>query len=156
VIQFASELIENPQNEAAMNFKLFNRNKPESKMKNERISTILGRDFHDGDVLTAEEVVLVDAALAAPAPVAAAVVETQEPSMAEMITGAVASAVAPLQETIKALEARVAVAEGKPATPSAGEGIPPVEGASEESFENEPWNDPSNPVNLAAKKQLGM
>jgi hypothetical protein len=141
-----------------ISLKMFNsepQQNQQTEMKNfQKISEILGREVNSESTLTSEEMETLNTAFAenVVAPVQEEVpVQTEAADLSAQITAAVSAGVAPLQETISALEARLATVEGTPAAEATT--ATPVSGAAP-TFENQPWLDPNNSLNKAAQEAL--
>ena len=130
---------------------------------NEKLSEILGRDVKQGEVFSDQDLLRIENAIAKPAattPAAttttaevvesATVVESQN-DLSTQISSAVASAIAPLTETINSFNQRLDVVEGKPGADSTE--APKVSG---DSKKLEAWEDPNSPLNKAIDKDLGL
>lgn len=143
-----------------ISLKMFN-NEPKqntnSEMKKfERISAILGKEVTAETVLTVEEMEMIenhsDAApksTTQPAPTA----EEIAASMSGPISEAVATAVAPLQETLTALETRIGQMEEGAGAQAAV--TTPTVGASGTPKPLESWEDPEDPINRHFSEQIG-
>lgn len=128
-----------------------------SEMKKfERISAILGKEVTAETVLTVEEMEMIEnhsnaspESSTQPAPTA----EEIAASMSGPISEAVASAIAPIQDQLTALESRIAQmeegagAEAAVTTPTAGAN-------GNVDYSTTPWLDPNNKLNKAAESAL--
>jgi protease-4 len=132
-----------------------NQNTNSEMKKFERISAILGKEVTAETVLTVAEMEMIEnhsetpEATSQPAPTA----EEIAASMSGTITSAVQAAVAPVQESITALETRLGQLEG-----SAGADATvtnPTAGANSIDYSDEPWTDPNDPINKHFDTQIG-
>lgn len=90
----------------------------QTEMKNfQKISEILGREVNSESTLTSEEMETLNTAFAenVVAPVQEAQPANEAPDLSETISAAVTAGIQPLNETISALEARIANMEAAPA-----------------------------------------
>lgn len=143
-----------------VSLKMFNsepKTNTNSEMKKfERISAILGREVTAETVLTGAELEMIEnhsetpntEASTQPAPTA----EEIAASMTGSITEAVATAIAPFQQSLTALETRIAqMEEGAGAEATVTK---PTNGAAASDFSATPWLDPNNKLNKAAESAL--
>lgn len=142
----------------------FNNPKNQVKMKNEKLSAILGRDVNVGEALTAEETSLMEAHLAGQKPNSAAANDqgapaaeqsaNAEPTLAEQIASAVqssvASALAPISEQLGSINSRLEIVEGKPAATTTDS--PAVSG---DEKAPQPWENENSPLNKQIAADLG-
>lgn len=152
----------NQQNEEGMFSKFFNRvkSKNQNKMSKplEKVSAIIGREFKEGDALTAEEQALVlasvESATEANSPEANTPPATAQGDLANTIKAAVHAAVAPINQKLDGIEGRIKGLENAdgapPAGADAGQSAQP-----KADYSSEPWNDPNNPINKAVDSALG-
>lgn len=122
----------------------------QTEMKNfQKISEILGREVNSESTLTSEEMETLNTAFAenVVAPVQEEVpVQAEAADLSAQITAAVSASVAPLQETISALEARLVTVEGTPAATATT--TSPTAGAKAEEIPA--WADPNRNYGLQA------
>lgn len=154
VIEFTQEQIANHTT-----MSLFNK---QPKMKNEKLSAILGRDVNAGGKLSGEDmstisahiVLLEDANSTATADLETA--QTTITGLQAQVEGLEAAAQTHATELagISALEQRLAVLESKPGAGAAADAIVPVEGAEATDYSEEPWLNPDSPINKAAAEGL--
>jgi hypothetical protein len=119
----------------------------EMNKKFQKISEILGREVNSESTLTSEEMETLNTAFAenVVAPVQEEVhVQAEAADLSAQITAAVSAGVAPLQETISALEARLATVEGTPAATATT--TSPTAGAKAEEIPT--WADPNRNYGL--------
>lgn len=143
-------------------FGLFNRNRKNQNtmsQKFEKISALIGREFKDGDTLTAEDLQKLEASAGEAGektPPSGTTSEANNPTaeLGNLVKQAVNAAVAPVLTSIQTIDKRLEVVEGKDgsqgANPNAGQAATSTEG------EVEPWNDPNNPINKAVDAALGL
>lgn len=132
-------------------WKIFNP-KNKQQMKNERMSALLGRDVKVGEVLSAEDFVKIENALANPAneehPPEK---ETSPPDLSQQIISAVNSAITPINKKLDQLTQKVELIEGNPGatttTTPKNDGDDPILNS---------WEDPNNSVNKYASSLLGL
>lgn len=129
-----------------------------SEMKDlTKISAILGREVTAETVFTAADLEMIENAMANPAPTAtenpAPTAEEIAASMSGSITEAVAAAVAPIQQSLTALETRIGqMEEGAGAEAAVTK---PTAGASAAPVAMESWEDPNDPINKHFESQIG-
>lgn len=152
VVSYVTDLIINYQNSSTM--RLFSKNKTEKPMKNEKFSSILSRDVMNGETLSTEDLQKIQDHIEGLEHLTASSAsdenrekETNSNSseenedLSKLISNAVSSAVSPLNERLNAIEATLEKNPVASVTKTA-----PVSSNSE-TFENQPWNDPTRSYN---------
>ncbi len=126
--------------------------KNKQKMKNERMSALLGREVKVGEVLSADDFTKIENALSNPEnqnnlPEK----ETGPPDFSQQIISAVNAAVAPINTKLDQLTQKVELIEGNPGATTTT--IPKNDG--DDPILNS-WEDPNNSVNKYASSLLGL
>ena len=136
---------------------LFNNPKP-ANMKSEKLSKILGRNVEVGEVLSDADYALVEAAI----PNEEAGAPAAETAPTVDVASAIATAIAPLAQSIEtvaaqvvALKIDVAALGEKPGASSAADTTAPKNTTNEENvdFEKFPWLNPDSAINKLADSQ---
>jgi hypothetical protein len=152
--------------------------KPTQKMDLTQLSAVIGREIKSVAELTASDIAALNqrigaaatTAPATPAPATpapatpaapdapAAETQEEEPVTMASITQAIQTALAPVTKAMAAIETRLATAETNIATlngePAAAPVTQPI--TSGEAPKLYPWDDPMDPINQQANKDLGL
>jgi hypothetical protein len=126
--------------------------KNKSNMKNAKLSAILGRDVNDGEVLSAEDVAKVTAALPDPTETKSenAASNPKTENQAVDFAAVLKAALEPMNATITKMSERLAVVEG---SAGADATVLPKSDKGEEKVSS--WLDTENSVNKQIAKDLG-
>lgn len=146
VLQFTQELINNNT------MGLFNKS---SKMKNEKLSAILGRDVNAGEKLSQEDMNTISAHIIAQedaAVVAESTIADLRSSNTELTTALETQRAEVV--SLETMNERLQKLEGAAAASPAN--IAPGAAAEDVDYSDEPWADPNNPINKAAAEGMGI
>lgn len=155
-IAYVTDLIKNPQNQNTMGLFSRNKNQNQTKMKNQKFSDILGRDVMQGEVLSVEDLAIVQShieGLEHLAPVTSTTETSEEitsESISAMIEKAVSSSLAPFNEKVSSLENQFSDFKKSPGATATI--TTPVSQESADDFSEKPWEDPSRSYNKLASK----
>lgn len=148
VVAYVTDMIINSQN--SNNMGLFSKNKKPQPMKNELFSSILERDVQEGEILSVEDLQLVQSHIEGlqhlnDNPISTNIEEeasnNSNEELSEMISTAIASAMEPISNRLTSIEESMEI---KPAVkPTTTEPV----STDATSFDNEPWNDPNRSYN---------
>lgn len=167
VVQYAFDLIKNPNSEDMKLKQLFKTRNMNQKM--EKVSAVLGREVKEGDQLSAEDLGKIEASMTSattedPAEETPALTQEEETPKAtsteeiarmisESVGEAVAKSVNPLSEQLSAITGRLDAIEGTPGA-SASEATPGAAQTAKEDKNVAAWEDPNSPGNAAVNNLL--